>query len=440
MNKIGISLGILSIFLFFSCEKKYDDLIPSKFDTILVLQETGENNLTLYNTGEDGAYSVTVFKSGNNPKSTAQAAIRTINNTDLEQYNQDTGANFVALPASLYQLESSTVEFASSELHKKVNVSLKTSEINTLITDNPDVSYVLPLELAQTNKKDSVNAEKRRIFLKPLVVTPVLLYNESSATLQLSQSETHKTYEFRLKLPFVSPWDFECTVEASSTNNVFEAGQYTISNEGKIAFKAGSNLSDPVTITVLNSSDYVGTRSVLPLVITDVSKAGIVAPSSSFALEAVYGVGHNRLSLTTSMISANYTQADDGQGIPGLIDNNPSTYFHSKYWPDSGTAPHYIQVQLTSPITKMAFGFQGRLNNRNGNPQDIKISVSNDGVTWNELTRINSGLPTTAGSIYESLTYGSETAFSYVRFEVMQTTTGTAPQYFVFSEFWLYGK
>lgn len=434
MNKIYIPLCALAM-VFSSCEKRYDDLIPANYNTILLLQETGDKEITLYNTGDDAPYQFTVLKSGNAPEATTQAEVRVMDATDLTLYSRSIGKDYVALPASTYQLVTDKLDFASSDKYKKGELILKTTQINTLLTANPDANYVLALELRKV--KDSVNAEKKLLLLKPKVVTPQVQYREVGSTINIASTETSKTYEFRLQLPFTSPWDFECTIAGAATGNNFEASQYDISNSGKVVFKKGTSVSEPVTVTILNSADYVGHRGVLPLTITNVSKTGVVPPSVPFNLNVVYN--GNKIPLTTSMISANRTQSGDGGGIPALIDNDPATFYHSQYWPNYGTEVHYIQMRLNTAAKKMAFSYQNR-NNANGKPQDIKISVSNNGTTWTELARVNSGLPTAAGSLYHSEAFESATPFTYVRFEVMRTNGGAAPIFFSFAEFSLYAK
>lgn len=434
MNKFFIPICAVLSMSFFSCEKN-DDKIPASFNTIISLKEFGEKSLTLYNTGDDAPYEFLIFKGGKIPEATTQAELKIMDATDLALYSRSIGRSYEALPVSTYELKTKNLDFSSSDSYKKGEVVFKTSQINDLITANPDKNYVLPIQLIKI--KDSVNAEQKLLLVRPKVVTPQVQYREAGSTINIASTETSKTYEFRLQLPFTSPWDFECTIAGATTNNVFEASQYDISNSGKVVFKKGTSVSEPVTVTILNSADYVGHRGVLPLTITNVSKTGVVPPSVPFNLNVVYN--GNKIPLTTSMISANRTQSGDGGGIPALIDNDPATFYHSQYWPNYGTEVHYIQMRLNTAAKKMAFSYQNR-NNANGKPQDIKISVSNNGTTWTELARVNSGLPTAAGSLYHSEAFESATPFTYVRFEVMRTNGGAAPIFFSFAEFSLYAK
>ncbi len=85
------------------------------------------------------------------------------------------------------------------------------------------------------------------------------------------------------------------------------------------------------------------------------------------------------------------------------------------------------------------FDYQNR-NNANGKPTDVKIMVSANGTDWTELSQINSGLPTDAGSKYSSIEYKASQPFKYFRFVVYKTNSGAAPTFFNMAEFSLYGK
>lgn len=70
--------------------------------------------------------------------------------------------------------------------------------------------------------------------------------------------------------------------------------------------------------------------------------------------------------LTLDMLSANATQAGDGQGLPGLIDNNKNTFYHTLWSGASpGGKPHYVQINLTEPLRFIRIDYHGR-NGGNG--------------------------------------------------------------------------
>lgn len=437
MNKLYIPLYALMLAGISSCEKNFDP-IPDDFSSIIVMQEFGEKNVALYDTGENTSFEFNVFKSGKNPEVSTQVGINVLDAASLSIYAQNIGRDYVLLPSSTYDLMTGKLDFSSADRSKKGQIVFKTPDIKTLINSSPDVDFVLPVELVKMNSADSINAERKLLLIRPQIFTPVIRYREEQGNVAFAPTDTQKTYEFRLELPFVSPWDFECQVEvgnvAQSGYDLVPSTNYTLSTD-KVVFKKGNSVSEPIVVTMLNG-EILRDNYMLPIKVTNSTKSGILLPTDAFNLFVVF----NKIPLTETMITANYTQAGDGGGIPALIDGKLGTYYHSQYWPNAGTEPHYIQAHLPSLVKKLRLNYTGRMGNPNGNPQDIIISVSNDGNSWTQLTRIDSGLPTSAGASYSSDVYESSTSFSHVRIEVMRTTTGSAPRYFVMSEMSLFGK
>lgn len=129
----------------------------------------------------------------------------------------------------------------------------------------------------------------------------------------------------------------------------------------------------------------------------------------------------------------------DGQGYPGLLDGNYSTYFHSGY---SGRNPspegvaHYLQADLGKAVKSFRFYFKKRSQNNANRPTNITIEGSNDKNTWSEVKVISSGLPTDAAVLdYFSEEITSATAYQHYRFTVNSTNGGT--EFYTFSEFYI---
>lgn len=142
-----------------------------------------------------------------------------------------------------------------------------------------------------------------------------------------------------------------------------------------------------------------------------------------------------KIPLRVDMLSSNAQEPREGP-IANLIDGNPGTFFHS-LWSGSISEMHYFQVALDEPIDGCVFWYQNR-NNSNGKAQDVSIMVSANGTEWTELIHITSGLPTGAGSTYESAYLAAETPFKYFRFVVNATNDGRGPRFFNMAEFALY--
>ena len=98
--------------------------------------------------------------------------------------------------------------------------------------------------------------------------------------------------------------------------------------------------------------------------------------------------------------------SNDGAGIAGLTDTDPSTYFHSRW---SGTAvneDHYLQIDLgeNNSLKDFAFAYQTRktddANSTSPAPLAIEVRVSKDGSNFGNpiaiFTKDEDGLPTHA--------------------------------------------
>lgn len=432
-KKIIYSFLSTLLLLAYGCES-YDDFIPADFNTILALKEVGEKNISLYTTGEDGEYSFTILKGGVKD-APAQAEIHVMTEAELTLYSQLVGRTYTLLPASVYEVQNTSVSFGNTDSYQVRSIRLKTNAIGELKKNNPNTDYVLPVKLV--SHTDSVNADNDMVILRPSIIIPVLQYSAASAIINSTAENT--TYELYLSLPFVCPWDFEATMAVESSDvpenyTLIPTSEYTIADAGKVTFKKGSRQSEPMAITVNKTSDVlVGNNNVLPLKVTEVTIPGFQLPESSFML---YATEYNRIPLTTDMLSTNAQEPSEGP-IADLIDGNPNTYFHSAWsvWVDQ---PHYFAITLPSQITRVSFEYQNR-NNANGKTQDVVIWVF-DGTDFIQLTQINEGLPTAAASVYSSNTFVSEKPFKQFFFQVMRTNSGTAPTFFNMAEFKLYGK
>ena len=81
--------------------------------------------------------------------------------------------------------------------------------------------------------------------------------------------------------------------------------------------------------------------------------------------------------------------SNDGGGIAALVDNNPDTYFHTRWGGDIVNEAHYIQVDMGVGKTIEDFAFNYTARNDSPAPTEMTISGSNDGITFEYITRIS---------------------------------------------------
>lgn len=102
-----------------------------------------------------------------------------------------------------------------------------------------------------------------------------------------------------------------------------------------------------------------------------------------------------KIDLTPNMVAASDVCNHDGQGVPGLLDGDPATYWHSNWsqpvTKNDPTYGIYFDITLDQGIDAIGFRYQVRANNRNSRPTSVVFGVSNDGETWTQVGACASG-------------------------------------------------
>lgn len=140
------------------------------------------------------------------------------------------------------------------------------------------------------------------------------------------------------------------------------------------------------------------------------------------------------ITLTASQLSTNNQEPSEG-AIANLIDNNNNTFFHTRWSSPQIPMPQYIQIDLNQPVDD----FQFWQRNRNGSqqaPKIVEVQISNDGVTWETIETISTGLPSGSAAEYTSAVFRPGHSFTHFRYNCLQTA-GNA-NYFNMAEFRLY--
>ena len=149
------------------------------------------------------------------------------------------------------------------------------------------------------------------------------------------------------------------------------------------------------------------------------------------------------IALTASMLSTN-APSGRGQGVDKMLDNDPSTFFHSTYTGDPmyevlplEQSP-YVLVTLSKAVSKIQFYYKTRTDSKDRNPHVFQIYASKDNKTWKSVGYLdaNSGMPTTGANLdFRSPTLTASEACRYWRFEA---TACNYKNYLCMSEFKLY--
>jgi|GEM_PF-3201878 len=151
--------------------------------------------------------------------------------------------------------------------------------------------------------------------------------------------------------------------------------------------------------------------------------------------------GHN----TTEGNAQGYT---DGAGIAGLTDNDPATYFHSRWGGNAVDADHYLQVDLGESLDEFIFEYANRWHaadpdNNSPAPTKIEVRVSQDGINFSDpvvtLTKDADGLPAynvRSATLWRSDAIVPGQSFQHVRLTV---TESNGPRDKVFGGHYFFG-
>lgn len=197
-----------------------------------------------------------------------------------------------------------------------------------------------------------------------------------------------------------------------------------------------------------NSGSYMAYNSADPASNWDIQAVELVADENIAALAAnnatmmtaaysyfqeKYGLVKDAEKISVVVIETEHTS--DAHPVSNLLDGKTSTFVHSSYGSDKGTAPHYIQVELSEATQNIMFYMAKRNDNDNNRPSTIKVYVSNDGETFGETPVATLENLWVLGDPYVSPTIDLGAAYKYVRFVVSQTNTSTL--FFTASEFYV---
>lgn len=438
-----------------SCENYEAAEIPEKYHKVLILKEAGEMDLTLYRTGEDSKYELCIMKAGSGDGLTADANL-VVSPEWLDKFNTDNASGYTLLPSQYYSLETEHVKIEKNDKYKIVNISFKTTEMETLISGNPDMKYVLPVQLESDNT--TISKAKNYLILKPSVVIPTIGFKNGGyqKTVLTPTDPEQIKITIPVEMPLDNTWNFDCTIgineQLLTDYNQKNGTSYLILPENAYQLKptcsfvpgnSSANINLTVDRTKLGMGDYI-----LPLELQSCTQEGFAIDDSKKAYLTGISYAPPKITLALNMLSSNATVSGDGTGLLGLIDGLGSgKHYHSDYGGNyhDPVYGHYIDVNLPTAIQSIMFDFYTRWENGNGAPQTVNLYIrNNDSENWTKLATVDRGMPTAGNTEYMSNIFRSETPFKQVRFSVVKSVAGdlTAPgySYFNLGELSLYGQ
>jgi len=134
---------------------------------------------------------------------------------------------------------------------------------------------------------------------------------------------------------------------------------------------------------------------------------------------AVITVNKTKVNLTVDQLSTNDQEPSEGP-IGNLIDNNPNTFFHTRWSSPQKPLPQYIQIDFKEDHEDFAIWYKNRNGSQVG-PQSFDLQISQDGNQWETVKTVNSGLPSASGAEYTSDVVQPGKKFRYFRLNVTKT-------------------
>ncbi|MBC7773261.1 MAG: alpha-L-fucosidase [Pyrinomonadaceae bacterium] len=127
---------------------------------------------------------------------------------------------------------------------------------------------------------------------------------------------------------------------------------------------------------------------------------------------------------TWTIISVSSDQGASGEGAANLIDDNPSTIWHTRYMPDTPKQPHEVVIDLGESLTLKGFTYLPRQNGPNGTILKYEVSLSSDGKNW--------GKPVAAGEfpniknnpMLQRIPFSEPTPARYLKFVALSEING----------------
>lgn len=358
VNYIGIAC--MAVLLLTACdESKYEleNLVPDEYHKVLYINNSGMQDLTLYNTGELNTYAFSVYKGGSDPSLTASVEIAIHSQEEVDALY---GVNYRVIPSDFYSMDTRRLDFASDERSKAVTLSLSTDLIGAAMEANPEATYVLPLYL--TSEKDSVNADKSELFIRIAdVLTPTVGFtNTDIQPLSYTYGFDTQSVEIGFGLDTDNNWEVECRFavdpEYLSSYNGKHGTAYRLLPEGNYSFEEINLLPAGTTTTdlavSLSGSGLAPGEYMLPVRLDNVSLFNVSANAVYPLVVRVVGLKLDRAGWSIQANTEERTGEGVGNGVATcLLDGQLSTFWHSQWSGGSLPLPHEIVVDMKKETT-----------------------------------------------------------------------------------------
>lgn len=376
-------------------EDDLQDYFPAEYHKILYILESGEQNVTLYNTGELTDYTFSVCKAGSDPSLSANVDIEVMSQSDVDDmYTFNEGVPYQIIPSGSYTIGQSQLSFGASETSKQVSISIDPVQVAAAMeAASADTRWLLPLQAV--SETDSVNSDKNSyILLISSVITPpvgfrstgVQSYTHDFTSGPFSASNTfglltvQNSWEVTAALSVDANYVTEYNEQHNTNYQIPSAGTYTVPSNVSLAADAqDANVDISIDFGDAKSGYYM-----LPLRLSDVSRFELSADAAVWApLVRLVGKRFDRTGWTATGCTEELTGEGDFNGrFLDAIDGDINTYWHASWQssPDS-QLPHWMVLDTQAEREFTQVGIVQRVGSYH-DVKDVNVYVSSDGEDW----------------------------------------------------------
>lgn len=412
-------------------ESKYDidQLVPEEYHKILYVNNSGKQEVTLYDTDADNLYTLSVIKSGSDPSLTAAANILVLTQVELDaKYSEPEAVNYQLIGADAYSLAASSIDFSSADRYKLVTISLKPQVVKAAIESNPDAVWVLPLKV--TSETDSINAEKNELFLQlKAVITPAVGFTDPTLVVQQYQYGSVSTITQKVKfgLDTDNLWDLtaklvvdndyvqEYNWDNGTNYKTLPEGSYTVP-ETAVLPSGTTTLELEVSVngSQLTPGDYM-----LPVKVAEVSQFEISEARAVYPLAIrIMGNKLDRTGWTAEADTEELTGEGAGNGVAGcVLDDNLGTFWHSTWQTGNRIPlPYELIIDTKKEYTFTQLALMQRQHDTNRDTRAGEFYISSDKENWTKVGSFN------MQQILEAQTFGvTPTKGRYVKIKMTES-------------------
>jgi hypothetical protein len=441
MKKSILASGLVAMMALASTSCDSYDIYPNEYHSVLIIKDGGSSDLTLYVTDETYSYPINVLKGGSDPDVVAKASLRFMNDSDWEEYIEETNNQYyVRVPNEYISFSNefganSVTEISAefngyNERYHALNLNIDVQNLKAwmeALAADPTTSEKVPVIAIGLYAEDGVSSvyeDGKNILLAPEFANAIVDFDENNVyEYVFSRAEIDKLTEttpyqadVNITFPGELLWDFDVEFQSNkyiiadynSANGTAyqelptrflldEDGNPTTEIQTTFSFKNGGSQSINIAPTIdLHQFDTSADLNVTYAVPMRLKKKVVFKQdvpdyvSSSVSANAgtkfiLFRVEEAALTLSDSNVTANDAEPSEGS-IAALFDDNTATFYHSAWsvTPDrDGEFYSYLEIALDEPINACFFQLTNRNNSNPCPPDVVYLFYSNDAETDN---------------------------------------------------------